>query len=118
MDRLTIPEDVARRLEQRRILRSDIALVLSRDGSTLFTHPASGRSLASFRPRQVTFWVEYSRTEEGGYLIHDAYCHRMVVPGVPDDPAGPLSGLAGLPPDGAAERCCKDATGCGTQKKV
>jgi Fe-S oxidoreductase len=118
MDRLIIPDDVARRLEQRRILRSDIALVLSREGATLFSHPQSGRSLATFRPRQVTFWVEYSRTEDDGYFIHDAYCHRMVVPGVPDDPAGPLSGLADRPPDGAADRCCKDATGCGSQKKV
>jgi hypothetical protein len=39
-----------------------------------------------------------------------------VVPGVPDDPRGPLSGLADRPPDDG--RCCKDATGCGTQKKV
>jgi Fe-S oxidoreductase len=118
MDRLLIDDDVLQRLEQRRILRSDLALVLSREGTTLFTSPESGRSLAAFRPRQVTFWVEYSLTEDGDYRIHDAYCHRMVVPGVPDDPRGPLSGLADLPPKDAPDRCCKDATGCGAQRKV
>ncbi|MDR1360299.1 MAG: hypothetical protein LBJ82_04880, partial [Deltaproteobacteria bacterium] len=115
---LSISEDVAQRLEKRRILRSDIALVLSREDATLFRQAQSGRRLAALRPRQVTFWVEYSLTEEGGYLIHDAYCHRMVVPGIPDDPAGPLSGLANLSPDETEDRCCKDATGCGSQKKV
>ncbi|MDR2162311.1 MAG: 4Fe-4S dicluster domain-containing protein [Desulfovibrio sp.] len=116
MDNLLIADDVARRMDERRILRSDIALVLSREDTTLFTRPDNGRSLACCRPRQVTFWVEYSRCEDGTIRIHDAYCHRMVVPGVPDDPDGPISGLAHLPP--AGERCCKDATGCGLQKKT
>ena len=29
---------------------------------------------------RVTFWVEYS-VEDGVRVVHDAYCHRMEVPG-------------------------------------
>lgn len=89
MDAMTlhISDEVARRLEARRILRSDIKSVLlhAEDKGAQFFNAASNRSLTSLRPKQVTFWVEYSREEDGGYTIHDAYCHRMVVPGTPGE---------------------------------
>ena len=82
---LNISPLVAANLEKRRILRSDIAAVLkyAEENGPQFHNQESGRSLAALRPRQVTFWVEYSRRDDGTYDIHDAYCHRMVTPGVP-----------------------------------
>ena len=45
-----------------------------------FVDAESGHRLGAWRPRNVTFWVEY--TEDGGrWLLHDAWCHRMRVPG-------------------------------------
>ena len=43
--------------------------------------PASQR-LVNPKPSgvRVTFWVEYS-VEDGVCVVHDAYCHRMEVPG-------------------------------------
>ena len=41
-----------------------------------FINPSTGRTLASLRPGRVTFWVEYSRTEEE-FQVHTAYSHRM-----------------------------------------
>jgi Fe-S oxidoreductase len=84
---LRIDDAVARRLEARRILRSDIQAVLlhaEKHGAQFFNADA-GRCLTSFRPKQVTFWVEFSQDPDGSYAVHDAYCHRMVVPGVPGE---------------------------------
>lgn len=86
---LNISDDVAALMEERRILRTDVKAVLlqAEDSGGLFFNPATGRRLACLRPRQVSFWVEYSRNADGEYTIHDAYCHRMVVPGIPGEGA-------------------------------
>ncbi len=86
---LLIDPEMERKLEERRIRRSDLQTVLRRaeDEGALFANPSNGRFLAGLRPRQVSFWVEFSRSENGAYVIHDAYCHRMVVPGVPGEGA-------------------------------
>ena len=86
---LHIADDVAARMEERRILHTDVKTVLlqAEENGGLFFNPATGRTLACLRPRQVTFWVEYKKEEDGGYSIFDAYCHRMVVPGVPGEGA-------------------------------
>ena len=85
--RFSCAPGVAETLEARRILHSDIQAVLAHAGKhgPQFTHTATGRSMACLRPRQVTFWVEYEQQADNTYLIHDAYCHRMVVPGVPGE---------------------------------
>ena len=69
-------------LDARRILREDIEKVLRhvQKGGQAFHHPDSGHWLACFRPYQATFWVEYSPLDDG-YRIHNAYAHRMEVPG-------------------------------------
>ncbi|MDL2217016.1 [Fe-S]-binding protein, partial [Desulfovibrio sp. OttesenSCG-928-M14] len=89
MDNITlrINDEVARKLEARRILHTDIKAVLlhaSKEGPQ-FAHKGTGRYLSSLRPKQVTFWVEYSREPDKAFVIHDAYCHRMVVPGTPGE---------------------------------
>lgn len=78
---------VAETRETRHILDSDIQAVLAHavKHGPQFTHTGTGRSLACLRPRQVTFWVEYEQQFDNTYVIYDAYCHRMVVPGVPGE---------------------------------
>ena len=77
---LRISGDVLERMEERRILREDVQKVIDhaeKMGARLF-NPETGRSLASFRPAHVTYWVEY--TPEGdGFRVHNAYYHRMEV---------------------------------------
>lgn len=97
-----ITDELAPKLEKRRILRSDIKKVLmeARDHGPLFSHPETGRHLASLRPRQVTYWVEYSPRADGSFDVYDAYCHRMVVPGVPGEGADSVSIPEGFDPMG------------------
>lgn len=88
MDKITlhIPEDVAPKLEKRRILHGDLKTVLLHEGSAQFVNAETGHTLSCFRPKNVTFWVEHSLAPDGAYVIHDAYAHRMSVPGVPAAP--------------------------------
>lgn len=87
---IVISDEVLRKIEQRHILREDVSRVVlaAESGGQRFSDRQSGRFLATLRPSRVTYWVEYSKSGDA-CLIHDAYCHRMVVPGViaaiPDD---------------------------------
>lgn len=77
-----VPPETLARLEDRHILLSDVegAVAAAEAGGGRFQNLENGHWLASWRPRHVTFWVEYS--EQGGALVlHDAWCHRMHVPG-------------------------------------
>jgi hypothetical protein len=80
---IDIPGSVLRDLESRRILVTDVTDVLenaARNGPT-FVNGETGRRIASLRPRQVTFWVEYEQRTDGSILVCRAWCHRMEVPG-------------------------------------
>jgi hypothetical protein len=76
---LVMTREMKVRLENRRILKTDVQKVLHNAVQTgnAFVNEETGHSLASFRPNRVTFWVEYSPDEEGRYVIHNAYAHRM-----------------------------------------
>lgn len=91
MDKITllVTDNLAPLLEKRRILHSDIKTVLLHPESEQFRNNSTGHVLASYRPKNVTFWVEYSLATDGSYVIHDAYTHRMTVPGVPAAPHNP-----------------------------
>jgi glutamate synthase (NADPH) small chain len=69
-------------LDKRRILIEDIQQVIqhAEDTSNAFCNIQSGHFIASFKPRNATFWVEYSR-EADSYTIYNAYSHRMEVTG-------------------------------------
>jgi Fe-S oxidoreductase len=69
-------------VEERRILVSDVQKVLFRARTTgrTFVSVQTGRLLAAHRPVNVTYWVEYEPDGEG-YLVHNAWCHRMQVMG-------------------------------------
>jgi hypothetical protein len=75
---LDIPEGVGRLMEARGIRKEDVQEVIRHAETTgeKFINPSSGRSLASFRPDRVTYWVEYSAAG-GGFQVHSAYSHRM-----------------------------------------
>ncbi len=85
---LDISPAVRERLEERRILDEDLRRVIltaGAPGAPRFENPATGRILAAYRPRKVTFWVEYTpkEPEEAGHpkeaVIHNAYSHRMEI---------------------------------------
>jgi hypothetical protein len=78
--RLIISAEVAERLEERRILEEDLRAAIARAETTgdHLVHPETGHRLASHRPLQATFWVEYSPGPEG-FVVHNAYSHRMTV---------------------------------------
>jgi glutamate synthase (NADPH/NADH) small chain len=75
---LQIAEEVGSLMENRRILREDLKKTIHNAETTgeKFINPSTGRSLASFRPGRVTYWVEYSQTGQE-YQVHKAYSHRM-----------------------------------------
>ncbi|HJD96611.1 pyridine nucleotide-disulfide oxidoreductase/dicluster-binding protein [Mailhella massiliensis] len=80
---LRIPEEVRKSMERRYILRQDVlAAIAGIEGSgAKFLNRENGHFLGSWRPRNVTFWVEYTADDDGGFTLVRAWCHRMVVPG-------------------------------------
>ena len=77
---LIIPDEVWEVLEDRLILKEEIQQVVEHaeaSGNKL-KDKASGHYLAYYQPASVTYWVEYSKQEEG-FLIHNAYSHRMEI---------------------------------------
>jgi hypothetical protein len=79
---LHLSPEVQKLLEERRILVEDVQKVIghAQKSGIRFIHPRSGHMKASFKPYKVTFWVEYSPSGDG-YIVHDAYTHRMDVTG-------------------------------------
>ncbi len=71
-----------RRMEERRILASDIQKVLRHVEETgrRFVHAATGHFLASHQSAVVTYWVEYEVTP-AGYLVHNTWSHRLRIMG-------------------------------------
>jgi glutamate synthase (NADPH/NADH) small chain len=78
--KLEMSPEVRTLLEERRIFDEDLQRVIhhAETRGEKFRHPGTGRFKASFRPRKVTFWVEYERCAEG-FIVHSAYSHRMEV---------------------------------------
>ena len=80
--KLKISPELVDRLDSRRILVEDLQRVIQHaesSGERLF-HPPSGHYKAAFAPYKVTFWIEYSPAADG-YVVHNAYAHRMEVLG-------------------------------------
>ncbi|MBI5589105.1 MAG: 4Fe-4S dicluster domain-containing protein [Deltaproteobacteria bacterium] len=79
---LSISPEIQQILEDRRILISDIQKVIHHAESTGETliHPVTGHCMAAFKPYKTTFWVEYS-VSGSGFILHNAYSHRMEVAG-------------------------------------
>jgi len=73
--------EAAARLEERRILKSDVQKVLhaAEAARRWLANRNTDRRLASFRPVAVTYWVEYEPDGSGGFLVHNVWSHRMQV---------------------------------------
>ncbi len=85
--KLIISPEIQEVIDRRRILRSDIksAILAARASGRRLVNKETGRYLICHKPRRVSFWVLYSPGQEpGSYVIHDAYNHRMHVPGSSD----------------------------------
>lgn len=78
-----IPPAVLLDLERKHILRDDVegAVKAVEAAGGKFLERDSGHYVGAWRPRKVTFWVRYSVIGEGRYQLHDAWSHRMIVPG-------------------------------------
>jgi NADPH-dependent glutamate synthase beta subunit-like oxidoreductase len=77
---LRLAPGVADLLEARRILVEDLrqTIALAERAGRKLRHATTGRLLAAFRPRHVTFWAEYGPAQ-AGYDLFNAYSHRMMV---------------------------------------
>lgn len=79
---LVIPENVRQLMEDRMILRDDLIKVIEYAEKTgnKFKNTEKNIYIAYFKPVCVTYWVEYSLHKEG-FLIHNAYSHRLEIKG-------------------------------------
>ncbi len=79
--RLQVSQEVETLLNSRLILIEDLQKVVHHAESSgkYLVDPNTGHRLAKFRPVRVTYWVEYE-PQEDGYLVHNGYSHRMILP--------------------------------------
>ena len=99
---LRVPPELLARLEERHILLQDLeaAVTGAEACGQWFANAENGHRLGSWKPRHVTFWVEYA-PENQGYVLYDAWCHRMIVPG-----SGGQEAEAVI----KAQQCCTDGS--------
>lgn len=76
---LYIYEKLEPLLETRMILRSDIqkTIMHAEQEEARLLNRSTNHYFASCRPQNVTFWVEYTPCEDGGFIVYNAYSHRM-----------------------------------------
>jgi hypothetical protein len=77
---LNISDQVRTIMEERHILIEDVQKVLSHADKTGLTleNKSNGHILAYYCPAYVTYWVEYTKTDDM-YVIHNTYSHRMAI---------------------------------------
>lgn len=90
---LLIPDAVLEAMERAHILVQDVRAAVAgvEAGGTFFVDAGTGRRMGSWRPRNVTFWVEYVVDGPGRFILHDAWRHRMRTRGS----GGTIAGEAG-----------------------
>ena len=81
--RLILSQEMLNLLNSRHILEEDIRKVIfsAKKTGKHMINPDNNHHLASFKPVRVTYWVEYEAMDQG-YVIHNAYSHRMQLPEV------------------------------------
>lgn len=77
---ITYTEEALAMMDDRMILKSDVAQVLCslRNTGEAILDSETGLCITRMRLGNVTFWVKYLETEEG-YHVYGAYSHRMNV---------------------------------------
>lgn len=75
---LYISKELEEVLDERLILYSDIQKAVDEAERTknYFEKMDTGHYITSYSPKNVTFWIEYTK-ENDGYRIYNAYSHRM-----------------------------------------
>ncbi len=79
--RLILPDAIQKQIEDRLILVEDIQKVIEyaeRTSKRMFNN-STKHYLAYFKPTSVTYWVEYTPRDDGAFLVHKAYSHRMEI---------------------------------------
>ena len=78
--KLEIDDAVRELMEKRMILVEDLQQVIqwAEKSRRRLVNRETGNLLAHYRPGTVTYWVEYSPGPDG-YVIHNAYSHRMEI---------------------------------------
>ncbi len=78
--KLTIPNDVREAMHQRLILIEDLqkAIAWAEETGFKLVSNRTGRFLAHKTLEKVTYWVEYSPSDDG-FQVHNAYSHRMKI---------------------------------------
>ena len=81
--RIMMTEEIRRTIDERRILENDLRQVIdhAQASGRRLLNTLTGHYRAYLQTENVTFWVEYS-TVDDGFLVHNAYCHRMKIVGV------------------------------------
>jgi len=80
---LLVTPEVRRRIDERRILESDVKMVIDhaeRTGKRL-RNRQNNLFRACLQSENVTFWVDYTPAGNG-FTVHNAFCHRMIIVGV------------------------------------
>lgn len=77
---LLLSEEVKKKMEERLILSQNIQEVIfhAEETGNIILNPKNGHSIAYFKPKVVTYWVEYEKEGEG-YRVHSTYCHRIEI---------------------------------------
>lgn len=79
--RLVLPDEIQKIVEDRLILIEDMQKVIEyaeRTGKRMLNN-STKHYLAYFKPNSVTYWVEYTKNDDGSFLVYKAYSHRMEV---------------------------------------
>ena len=80
---LLMTPDVRRKIDERRILESDIKKVIDHAEGTgkRLQSARNGLFRAYLHGENVTFWVDYT-PGDNGFIVHNAFSHRMKIVGV------------------------------------
>jgi len=77
--KLDIGEEVRELLESRGMRTEDVAVVIGNAEQTGEKLYRDDRYLAQLRIGEVTFYVEYSVDDAGGYRVHTGYAHKALI---------------------------------------
>ena len=72
---------VARKISDDLILEEDLIKVIAESEASgrLLLNPENGHLVGHLKIGYLTYWVEFSRREDGVYEVHNAYTHRMTI---------------------------------------
>ena len=78
---LRYTEEARRMMDDRMILTDDVIAVIdgARESGECIFDEESGLLIARRRVGNATFWVKFTREDDGSYLVHRAWSHRMNV---------------------------------------